>query len=155
MPARNASCFTLASSRCARSRRRASTVRAGSDSSAAYPAGLELDAFTLVQPDVYVLPLVHGRRPRTADEVAQPLLLVEVLSPGTARVDRVVKRQRYQQLGTEYWIVDLDARVVERWLPADARPEVITDTLAWATSPASAACEVHLPRLFAEVLGAL
>jgi Uma2 family endonuclease len=86
--------------------------------------------------------------------VAQPLLLIEVLSPSTARVDRVVKRQRYQQLGTEYWIVDLDARVVERWLPADTRPEVINDTLEWATSPASATCEVNLPRFFPEVLGA-
>jgi len=118
------------------------------------PGELELDAFTLVQPDVYVLPLVQGRRPRTADEVAQPLLLVEVLSPSTARVDRVVKRQRYQQLGTEYWIVDLDARVVERRLPADARPAVITDAIRWATSPVSAPCVVDLVRLFDEALGA-
>jgi Uma2 family endonuclease len=86
--------------------------------------------------------------------VAQPLLLIEVLSPSTARVDRVVKRQRYQQLGTEYWIVDLDARVVERWLPADARPEVITDAIRWATSPVSAPCVVDLVRLFGEALGA-
>jgi len=118
------------------------------------PGELELDAFTLVQPDVYVLPLVHGRRPRAPAEVATPLLLIEVLSPSTAHVDRVVKRQRYQRLGVEYWIVDLDARVVERWMPADARPEVLTEAIRWVTSPASAACEVSLPRLFTEVLGA-
>ena len=120
------------------------------------PGELELDAFTLVQPDVYVLPLVDGRRPRTTAEVGTPQLLVEVLSPSTARVDRVVKRQRYQRLGVEYWIVDLEARVVERWLPADARPEVLTDAVTWATSPvASAPCVIDLVRLFAEVLGEL
>jgi Uma2 family endonuclease len=118
------------------------------------PGELELDAFTLVQPDVYVLPLVQGRRPCTPDDVGHPLLLVEVLSPSTARFDRVVKRQRYQRLGVEYWIVDLDARVVERWLPTDARPEVLTDTLIWLTSPVTAPCVVDLPRLFDEALGA-
>jgi Uma2 family endonuclease len=108
----------------------------------------------LVQPDVYVLPLVQGRRPRTTAEVGTPLLLVEVLSPSTARFDRVVKRQRYQRLGVEYWIVDLEARVVERWLPGDARPEVLTDAVSWVTSPAAdAPCVIELARLFVEVLG--
>jgi len=120
----------------------------------AAPGELELDAFTLVQPDVYVLPLVQGRRPRTAAEVGTPRLLVEVLSPSTARFDRVLKRQRYQRLGVEYWIVDCDARVVERWLPGDARPEVLTETVAWVTSPATdAPCVIDLGRLFVEVLG--
>lgn len=118
------------------------------------PGELVLDALTLVQPDVYVLPLVQGRRPRAADEVGTPLLLAEVLSPSTARFDRVVKRQRYQRLGVEYWIVDLEARVAERWLPGDTRPEVCTDTLSWVTSPATdVPCVIDLGRLFVEVLG--
>jgi len=108
----------------------------------------------LVQPDVFVLPLVQGRRPRTPAEVAAPLLLIEVLSPSTAYVDRVVKRQRYQRLGVEYWIVDLDARVVERLMPADARPELLTEAIHWATSPELAPCVVDLGRLFDEALGA-
>lgn len=66
------------------------------------PGDLELDAHTLVQPDVYVLPLVDGRRPRTQAEIGQPLLLIEVLSPSTARFDRVIKRHRYQRQGVEY-----------------------------------------------------
>jgi Uma2 family endonuclease len=103
---------------------------------------------------VFVLPLVQGRRPRTPAEVVTPLLLIEVLSPSTAYVDRVVKRQRYQRLGVEYWIVDLDARVVERLMPADARPELLTEAIHWATSPELAPCVVDLGRLFDEALGA-
>jgi hypothetical protein len=42
------------------------------------PGELALDALTLVQPAVYVLPLVQGRRPRAADEMGTPLLLASV-----------------------------------------------------------------------------
>ena len=75
------------------------------------PSSWALDPSTLVQPDLYVVPLTEGRRPRTDDERGHPLLFVEVLSPSTARHDRVVKRERYQRAGIEYWIVDLDSRV--------------------------------------------
>jgi len=69
------------------------------------PSEWVLDPRTLVQPDVYVVPLADGHRPRTDDERGSPLLFVEVLSPGTARYDRVVKRGRYQRVNIEYWIV--------------------------------------------------
>lgn len=73
------------------------------------PSEWVLDPHTLVQPDLYLVPLVEGRRPRTDEERGHPLLFVEVLSPSTARFDRVVKRARYARAGIEYWIVDLDA----------------------------------------------
>jgi hypothetical protein len=38
----------------------------------------------------------------------------------------------------EYWIVDLDARLIERWTPADERPEILRERLAW-TDPVSGA----------------
>ena len=42
------------------------------------------------------------------------------------------KRLIYQDEGVdEYWIVDAQARLVERWRPGDARPEIINDTLEW------------------------
>jgi Uma2 family endonuclease len=31
----------------------------------------------------------------------------------------------------EYWVVDLDARAVERWRPQDRAPEVVRDQLEW------------------------
>ena len=96
------------------------------------PADIEFDPHTLVQPDVLVAPSVHGRSPRMWTDISTLLLAVEVLSPSTARADRTVKRRRYQRAGVpEYWIVDLDARLVERWRPGDQRPEVLTEGLVW------------------------
>lgn len=117
------------------------------------PGDLELDRFTLVQPDVYVLPLVDGRRPRTIEEIRFPLLLVEVLSPSTARYDRVVKRDRYQRHGVEYWIVDIDARLIERWMPESDRPEIITGTITWAPAGAASPLVLELEPLFTEANG--
>ena len=30
-----------------------------------------------------------------------------------------------------YWIVDVDAGLVEAWHPEDERPEIVTDVLRW------------------------
>ena len=116
------------------------------------PADIELDRFTLVLPDVFVLPLVDGRRPRIAEEIGQPLLFIEVLSPSTARYDRVVKRGRYQRAAIEYWIVDLEARLVERWLPDADRPFIHTEQIRWMPAGAPA-LELALPPLFVDALG--
>ena len=82
------------------------------------------------------------------------LLAVEVLSPSTARADRDVKRRLYQAQGVpEYWIVDLDARLVERWRPDDEPPEIITDRIEWQVDPALPALMIELPALFREIWG--
>lgn len=45
-----------------------------------------------------------------------PDLMVEILSPSTAKNDMAVKKNLYQREGvTEYWIVDPDARAVEQY----------------------------------------
>lgn len=116
------------------------------------PGDIELDRFTLVHPDVFVLPLVDGRRPRTAEEIGHPLLLIEVLSPSTARYDRVVKRGRYQRYGVEYWIVDLEARLLERWPPDTDRPFIHTAHVTWAL-PNVPELTVDLSALFIDALG--
>jgi Uma2 family endonuclease len=78
---------------------------------------------------------------------------VEVLSPSTARADRQVKRRLYQrQQVEEYWIIDLDARVVERWRPADQRPEILSKRLVWHSPGAAQPFELDLEVFFAEVL---
>jgi len=117
------------------------------------PADIELDRRTLVQPDLFVTPLVEGRHPRTWQEVRSLLLAVEVLSPSSARADRQIKRRRYQRYGVpEYWIVDLDARLVERWRPADERPEILAERLEWQPATVVPPLPVDLPQLFAEIL---
>jgi Uma2 family endonuclease len=102
------------------------------------PADVAFDVRTRVQPDLFVVPLVEGRRPRSFEEVGHLLLAVEVLSPATARTDRRVKRPLYQREGVdEYWMVDADAAIVERWRPGDERPEVLSEQIVW--HPAGAA----------------
>ncbi len=119
----------------------------------ASPADIEFDPRTLVQPDLFVAPLVAGRRPREWSEIKQLLLAVEVLSPSTARADRTVKRRRYQRHAVpQYWLVDLDARLVERWRAEDDRPEIVTDMLLWHPDPNVPSLEIELPRFFAAVL---
>jgi len=50
----------------------------------------------MVQPDLFVLPLVGGAPPRTWMEVGHLILVAEVLSPSTRRADRGKKRDLYQ-----------------------------------------------------------
>ena len=117
------------------------------------PSDWVLDPRTLVQPDLYVVPLVDGRRPRTDEERGHPLLFVEILSPSTARFDRVVKRGRYQRAGIEYWIVDLDSRLIERWLPGDERPSIHAERVAWQPAGADLPFVIELEPFFTDVLG--
>ena len=79
------------------------------------PSDIELDPHGMVQPDVFVEGLVDDRPAREWNAGAPLLLVVEVLSPGTARADRITKRDRYRRAGIPaYWIVDLDARAALR-----------------------------------------
>jgi Uma2 family endonuclease len=104
---------------------------------------------SVVQPDLFVIPKpasmdVHWR------DVSLPLLVVEVLSPGTAARDRGIKRQLYQRAGIpEYWIVDLDSRMVERWRPSDERPEIIQHRLSWNLPGSTVAVDIDLSEFFA------
>ncbi len=116
------------------------------------PGDVLFDRHTLVQPDLFVTPLVNGRRPTSWAEAPRPVLHIEVVSPGSARHDRRDKRTLYQTRGIpEYWIVDPDARLVERWRPGEVRPEVITDRLEWRPDEAREPFEVALDGLWEEV----
>jgi Uma2 family endonuclease len=116
------------------------------------PGDIVLGARTVVEPDLFVIP-----KPPSVDihwrDVARPLLVIEILSPSTAARDRLVKRRLYQQAGIpEYWIVDLDARLMERWRHGDERPEILSETLSWQLSESSPPFELDLTAFFAEVL---
>jgi Uma2 family endonuclease len=117
------------------------------------PADVEFSSRRLVQPDVFVVAL-QDPSPRGWRDIKALLLTVEVLSPTTARADRHRKRVIYQsQRIPEYWIVDPDARLVERWRPDDARPEILTDTLEWAPSSDVPPLAIDLPTFFRQALG--
>ncbi len=119
----------------------------------AAPADVMFSLTRLVQPDVFVVPLVNGRRPKQFADVGRLLLAAEVLSPNTARHDRVSKRTLFHaEQVPEYWIVDLDARTFERSTPASTRPEILVDEVTWHPEGASMPLAIDLPRYFRAVL---
>jgi Uma2 family endonuclease len=85
-------------------------VRAhGTGLAAVAPRDVSVEAEQLTQPDVFVVPKDEIERFRGSEPVERLLLAVEVLSPSSARGDRVRKRRLYQRSRvSEYWIVDLD-----------------------------------------------
>jgi Uma2 family endonuclease len=118
------------------------------------PADVTFSPVRQVQPDLFVVPLHDGRRPRELADIRHLTLAAEVLSPATARLDRYTKRALYQSQGVEeYWIVDLPARLVERWRPSDEEPEVLLDQVTWQPVAAHAPLRIDLRRLFREAYG--
>lgn len=117
------------------------------------PGDLEIEPGQVNAPDLFVVP--PGPRPERWEDFPRPLLVVEVASPSTARYDRGLKRRFYQRAGVpEYWIVDLDARIVERWQPGDTRPDVVDGVLTWEPAPGAPAFTIDLPAFFARVMDA-
>lgn len=113
---------------------------------------LTLGPRTLVQPDLFVVRKEPGKRFTHWSDLGVPVLAVEILSPTTAPYDRLTKRLIYQKAGVgEYWVVDLDSRLVERWTPVDERPEIIHGVVRW-TLPGGATGEIDLPAFFGRVL---
>ena len=113
----------------------------------ASPADVSWDAQTLVQPDLFVVPSAQATNDwRTYRDLR---LAVEIVSPGSRRMDRVEKRRLYQARGVEqYWVVDPDARLLEVWRPRDDRPDLVTEELCWRVSPAAAEFRLVVESLF-------
>lgn len=99
------------------------------------PADLELKPKSVMQPDVFVIPAKHfatvGESPAWSD-VLSLLLAVEIVSPSSAHIDRVKKRDFYMSVDVdEYWVMDLDIPMVERWTKDRVTPLVDRDELVW------------------------
>lgn len=102
----------------------------------------------LVQPDVFVI--APGQAGAEWTGVTRLELVAEVLSPGSARADRVLKRESYQRHGvSHYWVVDADAGLVEVWRPEDERPRIVTEALLWRAEGAAADLRVDVKELLA------
>jgi Uma2 family endonuclease len=89
-----------------------------------------------------------------------PDLVIEILSPSTARYDRIVKLRRYQQAGVrEYWIVDPETNSVQVFLFEPKLPGKAggytgatydeTDTAPVTVLPG---CEIDLKAVFTETV---
>jgi Uma2 family endonuclease len=118
------------------------------------PADVVFGPRHMVEPDVFVVPLVSGEAPRSWEEVGRLLLAVEVLSPSTTRTDRREKRELYQRKGVpEYWIVDVDARAIERYRPDSVIPETLSERVEWKPDRFVDPLVIDLSDYFARVLG--
>ena len=118
------------------------------------PADVLFGPRNMVEPDLFVVPLVDGAPPRTWEAVGRLLLAVEVLSPSTRRIDRGAKLDLYQRKGVpEYWIVDVDSRSVDRWRPSDTSPETVAGRLPWQPDRFTEPLVLELTEYFARVNG--
>jgi len=120
------------------------------------PAELPLVTGERYEPDLFVIPLVDGRRAPDDLELTTAVLICETLSPGSSRHDRITKRRAFQRNGvSEYWIVDGDAEVFEVWHPSDERPAIVDERLVWLPTGASAPFELDVRAFFASVADTL
>lgn len=116
------------------------------------PADVEFGFRTVVEPDLLIVPLVEGRFPRDFAEAGKLLVAIEILSPGTAARDRGIKRELYQRERVDdYWIVDLDARLIERWRPEDERPEMVRERLVWQPEVSAEPFVLDVKEFFASI----
>ena len=123
------------------------------------PSDLELVAGTITQPDIFVVPfdvLPEDPTAATWSLVTSLHLAVEVISPSSARTDRVEKRELYLEGQVrEYWVVDTDAQMFERWLKDRSTPIVTRGALTWHPAGALNALRIDIPAFFARVIAKL
>ncbi|PYO78973.1 MAG: Uma2 family endonuclease [Gemmatimonadetes bacterium] len=116
------------------------------------PFEVEFTEDSAVQPDVIVL-LESQHRRLTAERLyGPPALVIEIVSYSSKRTDRLQKRRLYLEEGVpEYWVVDLEARHVERWRPGDEASDVVRDELVWHPDARTPPLTIDLPQLFTRV----
>ena len=105
---------------------------------------------TVVQPDIVVI--CDRKKIDRLGCLGAPDLIVEILSPATARIDRVKKFNKYMEAGVqEYWIVDPDTSSVQVHVLKDGAYVVSayedTDTVSVSVLPG---CEINLTEVFNE-----
>ena len=102
-----------------------------------------------VQPDVYVVKRVDGKRAPYPYHLRDLLLAVEIVSPSNPLLDYQIKRDLYLREGVgEYWVVHPDARNVSRWSGAADPGEVLSTTLRWHPHGLETSFVLDLPSFF-------
>ena len=106
-----------------------------------------------VQPDVFVLRLVDGKRPPYPYAMSDLLLAVEVPSPTDPAYDYQTKRELYLANGVgEYWVLNAEARNLSRWRGAADPGEVLSARVEWDPAGMAAPLVIDLPAFFDEAV---
>lgn len=107
-----------------------------------------------VQPDLFVMPLLNGTLVRSWTEVGRLLLTVEVLSPSTERTDRGRKLRLYREKAVpEYWIVNIDDRVIERSRMDGSPLESLSTSIDWQPDLGAPPLTIDLAAYFDRIDG--
>jgi Uma2 family endonuclease len=117
------------------------------------PSDLTIDEHTMVQPDIWVAGTgPTARVTKRGWESQRPVIFtIEIISPSSRRADREPKRRLYQRIGVpDYWIVDVDARAIERWTPTATEPDICRDRITWHPTGASAPFTLDIATLMRE-----
>jgi Uma2 family endonuclease len=78
------------------------------------PCDVVLGDYDVAQPDLLFVAVSHAHIIGEKNIEGPPDLVIEILSPSTAKVDRGYKRYLYAQHGVlEYWLVDPEAEQIE------------------------------------------
>lgn len=113
---------------------------------------LRFDAHNRVDPDLSVIPIRRPGVPRAWRDAPRPVLLAEVLSPGTWRHDLEWKRDLYRQEQIPVaWIVDHEERRVHVVRPA-LDDVVVVERLVWQPEGAPVPFAIGLPAFFRQAL---
>jgi len=89
------------------------------------PVDVQLSDHDIVQPDI-VLVLTRNKSIITSTRIhGIPDLIVEILSPSSAKLDRVHKKELYQRAGVpEFWLVDPAQRTLEQLIAVNGKFEL-------------------------------
>lgn len=86
------------------------------------PMDVYLDEINVVQPDLFWASANGKCKAREDGWYGTPDLIVEVLSPGSSRRDKVDKYRLYEQHGVrEYWIIEPTAQWIEAHILTDGK----------------------------------
>lgn len=114
------------------------------------PADVRLTPTSMGQPDLFVVP--PSSMGDDWRDIAELSLVIEVLSPSTARYDRVIKRAYYAERGVPaYWVVDYDGRRFEVSTPAQADVEYRDREVTWHPAGAPEPLVIDVTALFDRV----
>jgi Uma2 family endonuclease len=86
------------------------------------PMDVQLSEFDIVQADIVIVLNENVRKITPTKIKVAPHLVVEILSPSTAGIDRNIKKDLYERSGVnEYWIVDPSEQQVAQWILRDGK----------------------------------
>lgn len=115
------------------------------------PTDVYLDDETVLQPDILFISEARKDIVTKKNIQGAPDLVVEIISPGTAYIDRSKKKKLYARFGVgEYWLVDPEKKSIEVYGLKEGKYVLSEghEARGVATSPVLPGLAVALDRVF-------